>query len=77
MHIVLLIGVLRCTCNPATWLQLVSINKLQTTKVRALQGPEKTDFKFFEVLFVTEWVCTYDKLNIYAKKKKKFVSYAF
>ena len=30
MHIVLLIRVLRCTCNPASWLQLVLINKLQT-----------------------------------------------
>ena len=29
MHIVLLIRVLRCTCNPASWLQLVLINKLQ------------------------------------------------
>ena len=38
--------------------------------MRALQEPEKTDFKFFEVLLVTELVCTYDKLNIYAKKKK-------
>ena len=28
MHIVLLIRVLRCTCNPALWLQLVLINKL-------------------------------------------------
>ena len=37
--------------------------------MRALQEPEKTDFKFFEVLLVTELVCTYDKLNIYAKKK--------
>ena len=29
MHIVLLIRVLRCTYNPASWLQLVLINKLQ------------------------------------------------
>ena len=31
MYIVLLIRVLRCMCNPTLWLQLVLINKLQTT----------------------------------------------
>ena len=31
-------------------------------------GPEKPSFKFFEsFLLLSELVCTYDKLNIYAK----------
>ena len=30
-------------------------------------GPEKPSFKFFESFLLLELVCTYDKLNIYAK----------
>ena len=30
-------------------------------------GPEKPSFKFFESFLLSELVCTYDKLNIYAK----------
>ena len=43
MHIVLLIRVLRCTCNPASWLQLVLINKLQTTIPAAGQVLSEAD----------------------------------
>ena len=30
-------------------------------------GPEKPSFKFFESFLLSELVCTYGKLNIYAK----------
>ena len=36
--------------------------------MRALKGPKKPIFKFFEIFLLSELVCTYDKLNIYAKK---------
>ena len=37
-------------------------------KIRALYGPKKLSFKFFEIFLLSELVCTYNKLNIDAKK---------
>ena len=34
---------------------------------KSILGPEKPSFKFFESFLLSELVCTYDKLNIYAK----------
>ena len=42
--------------------------------MRALKGPKKPIFKFFEIFLLSELVCTYDKLNIYAKKKCRVTS---
>ena len=37
-------------------------------KIRALSGLKKLCFKFFEIFLLSELVCTYNKLNINAKK---------
>ena len=58
------------TSSPANSLP-VQETLLQQNK--STLGPEKTDFKFFEIFLLPELVGTYDKLNINAKKKIRII----
>ena len=52
----------------------LSVHGTLLSQIRALYGSKNRVLGFFEIFLLSELVFTYDKLNIYAKRK--FVSWA-
>ena len=60
-----------CQCQLRVFTVLYVIARLFVTSLRdtsednmrALWGPKKTNFKFFEIFILSELVCTYDKIR--------------